>query len=102
MMWYDRAGNSITVEQYRALQSFDAPEKREAAIRVAETFVGDQRISTVWLGLDHAFIGGPPMIFETLVFPDCDICQRYSTETQALAGHDQIVAQVRADRRTSP
>ena len=36
--------------------------------RVALDYVGDIKISTVFLGLDHAFDGGPPMLFETMVF----------------------------------
>jgi hypothetical protein len=36
--------------------------------QVAEAFVGPFRVSTVFLGLDHAFLYGPPLIFETMVF----------------------------------
>jgi hypothetical protein len=37
--------------------------------RVAETIVGDARVSTVFLGLDHRFGGeGPPVLFETMIF----------------------------------
>jgi len=35
---------------------------------VALTIISDSKISTVFLGLDHAFGGGPPLLFETLVF----------------------------------
>lgn len=53
-------------------------------------------VSTVWLGLDHRFVGdGPPLIFESMVFgpfslSDWDM-ERYSTEAQARAGHDELV-----------
>lgn len=52
-------------------------------------------VSTVWLGLDHNYGDGPPLIFETMVFPgagnmdELDM-RRYSTEEQALAGHEEI------------
>lgn len=36
--------------------------------RVAETMVGDKRVSTVFIGLDHQFGDGPPLIFETMIF----------------------------------
>jgi hypothetical protein len=36
--------------------------------RVGETYIGDTRVSTAFLGLDHAFGGGVPMLFETMVF----------------------------------
>lgn len=54
-------------------------------------------VSTVWLGLDHSFgEDGPPLIFETMVFPkkgiwvDVDM-ERYSTEEEAVQGHQRMV-----------
>jgi hypothetical protein len=52
-------------------------------------------VSTVWLGLDHNYGGGRPHIFETMVFPsDNDMGEldqrRYSTEAEALAGHEEL------------
>lgn len=72
---------------------------QKAGLRVATTEVGDHRISTVFLGLDHQFGAGPPLLFETMVFKgdsyaDCDM-RRYSTHVQALAGHDQMVSKLR-------
>ncbi len=51
-------------------------------------------VSTVWLGLDHSFGFGPPLIFETMVFDrlndgssaDLDM-DRYSTLEDAELGH---------------
>jgi hypothetical protein len=54
-------------------------------------------VSTVWLGMDHRFLDdGPPLIFETMVFPadgslDELECERYSTEEEARAGHARLV-----------
>jgi hypothetical protein len=53
-------------------------------------------VSTVWLGLDHQFGDGPPLIFETMVFGDResgrDLAQeRYSTLDEARAGHAAMV-----------
>jgi len=66
--------------------------------RVAETTLPNGRwVSTVWLGLDHSFGSGPPLIFETMVFQnrsdmgDLD-CERYSTEAEAIAGHERMCA----------
>lgn len=79
--------------------------------RVAETILDDgTRISTVWLGLDHGFSlrdDAPPIIFETMVFSpgtktmefaghhrevhESWDCLRYSTEAEAIIGHDQVV-----------
>ena len=62
--------------------------------KVMATDLGDGgRISTVFLGLDHSFGGGPPQLFETLVFdgPLSDEMDRYSTweeaETEARVVH---------------
>lgn len=50
-------------------------------------------VSTVWLGLNHRFDPGPPLIFETMVFQDGESVdmERYSTEALALAGHERMV-----------
>jgi hypothetical protein len=58
------------------------------------------RVSTVWLGLDHSFFGGPPLIFETMVFEDedmsgLDLMDRYSTLSQAKRGHIRMVRAVK-------
>lgn len=36
--------------------------------RVLKTVVGDYRVSTVWLSLDHSHTGGAPIVFETLIW----------------------------------
>lgn len=90
--YYDRQGNPMTLGQWAA--SF---KTRQADKRVAETTLPDGKwISTVWLGLDHSFGSGPPLIFETMVFPSQDDmgdldCERYSTEAEAVAGHARMV-----------
>jgi len=65
---------------------------------VAKTKVGDAEVSTVFLGLDHAFMGGPPILYETMIFggPDDQRDQwRHRNRHAALALHDQIVAALR-------
>lgn len=62
--------------------------------RVDYTEVGELRVSTVFLGLDHNFTGkGPPILFETMVFGGTleEMGQRYHTEEEALKGHLEIV-----------
>ena len=50
-------------------------------------------VSTVFLGLDHQFGEGPPLIFETMVFggPLDQHMERYSTWEDAEAGHTRWV-----------
>lgn len=66
------------------------------ARRVAETEIGQARVSTVFLGINHAWDGGPPMLFETMVFGgELDGEQeRCSTWEQAEAQHAAMVARV--------
>lgn len=56
---------------------------------VCLTMVGNVRVSTVWLGLDHAWMGGPPLIFETMIFGGSldGEQERYSSEADARDGH---------------
>lgn len=52
-------------------------------------------ISTVFLGLNQRLFGPPdlpPEVFETMVFPDCEVCWRYSTWAEAEAGHAEVLA----------
>ena len=54
------------------------------------------RISTVFLGFDHSFGDGPPLLFETMVFGgECDQeMDRYSTWDEADAGHNKMIERV--------
>ena len=63
---------------------------------VAKQFVGNARISTVFLGLDHNFGEGPPVLFETMIFngPHDGYQDRYSTWEEAEVGHSKAVALV--------
>lgn len=64
--------------------------------RVALDYVGPSRVSTVFLGLDHNFWGGTPLLFETMAFNaplDAD-CERCSSWEEAERQHERMVAQV--------
>lgn len=52
------------------------------------------RVSTVFLGIDHNFLGeGPPLLFETMVFGlDEEICHRSATLDEAKRIHETVVA----------
>ena len=66
--------------------------------RVALDEIDGVRISTVWLGLNHRFGPGAPLIFESMVFGGSmdEEQRRYSTEAEAIAGHAALVAEVKA------
>ena len=69
--------------------------------QVAEDFVTFKdvtvRVSTVFLGLDHNFGDGPPILYETMVFEgENDQDQyRYGSREEALAGHEAVLAELR-------
>jgi len=89
---YDKEGREITFWQWGKLH--DCVEY----IRIADDTIGPYWVSTVWIGLNHNWGGGPPLIFESMVFKgdesDLD-CVRYSTLEQALEGHARMVEEVR-------
>ena len=64
---------------------------------VARTQVGDGYVSTVFLGIDHAFGEGRPVLYETLVRggPLDEKMERYWTRAQAVEGHRIMVDGVR-------
>lgn len=90
--YYDREGNALTLMEWAKGYENGRPDKR-----VAEATLPNGRwVSTVWLGLNHQFGDGPPLIFETMVFDSSENmseldCDRYSTEIEALAGHQVMV-----------
>lgn len=89
--YYDIDGNPIEMLEWAELFEDDSYK------RVALDEIGDVQVSTVWLGLDHNWADGPPIIFETMVFGgDMDQCmQRYSTKEAALQGHQLLVDHIR-------
>lgn len=66
--------------------------------QVARITIGKYLVSTVFLGLDHAW-SGPPLLFETMVFKDnnygsVEYEQRYSTWYEAEKGHVVVCAMI--------
>ena len=62
--------------------------------RVANDHVGDVRVSTVFLGLDHSFGGAVPILWETMIFggEHDGYQERYSSRRDAVAGHARALA----------
>lgn len=69
----------------------------EGERRVALWEEGEVRVSTVFLGLDHSYWDGPPILFETMVFGGAldQEQERYATEEEALAGHERWVSRAK-------
>jgi hypothetical protein len=97
--WYvlnaDHSVSPAPSDKESRLEYYDAFEKGGNDRRVAFDNIGKVDISTVFLGLDHSFTGGTPVLFETLVFggPNDGYMERYCTWDEALAGHARILAE---------
>lgn len=50
-------------------------------------------VSTVFLGINHAFGNGKPILFETMIFggEHNEYCERHSTWEEAEAGHQKAI-----------
>ena len=70
----------------------------KAERHVAQENIGEVRISTVFLGLDHGWGEPKPVLFETMVFggPLDQEQDRYYTWDEAEAGHRNMVERVKA------
>jgi len=107
MIYYNRKGQPIadTLEWAKLIEDLNYKI-------VKQEYIGDYWISTVWLGLDHSFGHGAPLIFETMVFSKEETEEvrilnrvrkfrkefdqvRYTTEQEALAGHHELVEKYR-------
>ncbi len=66
----------------------------EADRQLENTIIGNIRISTIFLGIDHNFSSeGPPVLWETMIFggPNNGYQNRYSYIEDARAGHKLAV-----------
>jgi hypothetical protein len=97
--YYDRQGNPLDdlMEWARLFED-------KTYQRVAATEIGNVHISTVWLGINHNWGAGPPLIFETMIFGGAhdEYQERYTTEAEALAGHERACDLVRSPSPEGP
>jgi len=111
----DADGQPVEVEDIREWGVWYQTAER----RLARDVVGPYIVSTVFLGLDHQWGGGPPVLWETMVFdervrPSPDFADhfpelaasmphsmldlemnRYSSKADALRGHADMCDRVR-------
>jgi len=73
-------------------------EKAERSVK-QDVISKDVRVSTVFLGLDHRWGPGDPLLFETMVFggEHNHWMNRYCTWDEAVEGHDRAVAMVKGE-----
>lgn len=90
---FDKEGNPISFREWSELRH--DPDYH----RVALTEIGEISISTVWLGINHGISEDEPIIFETMVFGGSLEQEqwRYTTEAEALEGHNKAVELVKLE-----
>lgn len=86
IIYYDRDGNGISIQEW--IKLLEDPKYKIVKVDL----IKETRISTVWLGLDHSFdLTGPPILFETMDFPENNLQIHYYTEQEAIEGHNKLV-----------
>jgi hypothetical protein len=98
--WWTLDGHTpVPTDDIMAWGALFEPERggEKGGRAVGKDTIGEVFVSTVFLGIDHSYGDGPPLLFETMVFRGhLDERQwRYSTWDQAEAGHARIVQAVR-------
>lgn len=122
--WYDFNPETHEVTELGDIMNVynagKVPDRRHWKIKDEDIQNGDKKywVSTVFLGLDHQYGEGPPLVFETMVFgyhdeasaeayneneyswvrvkpgdlnwSDLD-CERYSTYDEAMKGHETMI-----------
>jgi hypothetical protein len=104
-LYYDRQGEPISMRRWGELREVgldpDGHYGPNSYVRIGEDEVGEAKISTVWLGMDHGWGRGEPdykpVIFESMIFGgEHDEDQmRYCTEEEAIRGHAEAVQDLR-------
>lgn len=119
--WFDREGHALVTADFDKDRNkwLDEMKVVEALLADRDYKIIKQEytkrkkywVSTVWLGIDHGWGEGPPLIFETMVFSGrlnrwmkgiYDVKRwyyretydqiRYHTEDEAEKGHEKMVA----------
>ena len=67
--------------------------ENDSARRVVCTEFDGGYVSTVFLGLDHGYTNGPPVLWETMIFggPNDGYQDRYTSREDAERGHQKAV-----------
>ena len=93
MAWYilDNNHKPVPADVLVAAQWIEDNQKRRI---VKQEYIDDIHISTVFLGLDHAYGGGKPVLWETMIFGgenDQAYQERYASYEQAIEGHQKAI-----------
>lgn len=95
----DNRAVPATLEEYAVwARSFQTKgdDRLRFSVHVGDTAVGEVRVSTVFLAIDHNWGSGPPVLWETMVFggPLDQEQIRYRSHDAAVVGHKVMVKRV--------
>jgi hypothetical protein len=86
-----RMGSVMLFEQLRNLPENHLVTDLHAGMHMLQ-------VSTVYLGLNHNYREGYPLVWETMIFPDdhkLEVwCHRYAHRPAAVLGHGQVVVEL--------
>ena len=88
----DEVGEPVPCEDILEWAAWFA-QNHEARVVVKTELPSGTTVSTVFLGIDHGFRGGEPVLWETMMFGgDYDLaCDRYRSRRDAIVGHEMWV-----------
>jgi len=113
--WFNDEGDPVPLTTEEFLELSAKNPFRDKRRFIGNTKVGDYTVSTVFLIINHAFNGGIPVLYETMIFDKEDKpvdfgemtdlqhfsievlgqIRRYATKTGAIDGHKEAVAFVK-------
>ena len=88
----DEAGEPVPCEDILEWAAWFA-QSPDARVVVKTELPSGTTVSTVFLGIDHGFRGGDPVLWETMMFGgNYDLaCDRYRSRKDAIVGHEMWV-----------
>jgi len=88
----DEAGEPVPCENILEWAAWFA-QNHESRVVVKTELPSGTTVSTVFLGIDHGFRGGDPVLWETMMFGgNYDLaCDRYRSRRDAIVGHEMWV-----------
>ena len=99
--FYDLAGQPMAFEEW--MWAMEDPTRRQVNRTLTGHASRRKVVSTIWLGLNHNYGEGAPLIFETMMFNRHSnrplLCRRYATHEEAIAGHHAVALTYRYNRR---
>ena len=89
MAWYILDENNKPVRSASVIEAAEWLDKNPERKAVKQENIGDIFISTVFLGLDHAWDSDIPVLWETMIFggEHDQYQERYTSYEDALEGH---------------